>query len=284
MSIRLENVERVILRYHGGKWRLASRIAGLFPSHHTYVEPYGGAASVLMHKPRSHGEVYNDLDDQIVNVFRILRDHEASKELERLLRLTPYSRREFQSSYMDTDDPIERARRTILRSFQGFGSGAVTKAHKTGFRSNANRNGTTPARDWANYPDHIGSFRDRLQGVVIENREALDLIYQHDGRETLFYIDPPYPLGTRYKSAAWADCYRHELTDKDHRALAEVLHNVKGMVVLSGYRCDLYDRDLYPEWRSIELSGLADGGRKRIEVLWFNAAATKRGTQQPLFE
>jgi DNA adenine methylase len=274
---------RPVLRYHGGKWRLAEWIISHFPPHDTYVEAFGGGASVLLRKPRSHGEVYNDLDSEIVNVFRVLRNADQGKELERLLRLTPYSREEHRLSYKDTDDPVEMARRTILRSFQGFSSASVTKVHKTGFRANASRNGTTPARDWSHYPAHISSFIERLQGVVIENRDANEVINQHDSKGALFYADPPYPLGTRYAGAAWKDCYRHEMSDDDHRRLAETLHACKGMVIISGYACDLYDKDLYSGWERVERGAYADGALSRTEVLWLNPLTSRRQGQQNLF-
>jgi DNA adenine methylase len=216
-TANLIQVERPVLRYHGGKWKLAEWIIGLFPPHRAYVEAFGGGASVLLQKPRSHGEVYNDLDSEIVNVFRVLRDVEQAKDLDRRLRLTPYSREEFRLSYEDTADPVEAARRTIVRSFQGFTSASVTKVHKTGFRSNANRNGTTPARDWVHHADHIQSFVERMQGVVIENRQAAEVIERHDSRDTLIYADPPYVSSTRFAGAHWKDCYRHEMNDDDHR-------------------------------------------------------------------
>jgi DNA adenine methylase len=278
----LIQVERPVLRYHGGKWKLAEWIIGFFPPHDTYVEAFGGGASVLLRKPRSHGEVYNDLDSEIVNVFRVLRGVEQGKELERLLRLTPYSREEHRMSYEPTADLVELARRTILRSFQGFSSASVTKVHKTGFRANASRNGTTPARDWSHYPEHISSFIERMQGVVIENRDANEVIDQHASIDTLFYVDPPYPFSTRYAGAAWKDCYRHEMSDDDHRRLAETLHGVKGMVVLSGYPCALYD-DLFGNWKRVEREAYADGARRRTECLWLNPLAVERSSQQSLF-
>jgi len=108
---------RPVLRYHGGKWRLASWIISHFPPHRVYVEPFGGAASVLLRKPRSYAEVYNDMDGEIVNVFRVLRDPARARELERVLRLTPFAREEFELSYIRDEDPIEQARRTIVRAF-----------------------------------------------------------------------------------------------------------------------------------------------------------------------
>lgn len=269
---------RPVLRYHGGKFLSADRIIGYFPPHRIYIEPYAGAASVLMQKPRSYAEVYNDRWGTVVNVFRVLRDPVQACELERLLRLTPFARDEFaacgEADMAAITDPVERARRTILRSFAGFGSAATNAAHTTGFRANSHRSGTTPAMDWARYPNHIPSFTARLRGVVIENRPAVEVIRQHDRSDTLIYADPCYPHSTRNLDAG-QKAYFHEMTDDDHRELAEVLHNVQGMVVLSGYACDLYDRELYPDWRREEFSALADGGRRRTEALWLNPAADR---------
>ncbi len=108
-------VTRPVLRYPGGKYRIAKWIISYFPQHKFYVEPYCGAASVLMRKPRTEGEIINDLDGDVVNVFRVLRDPEQAKELERLVRLTPFAYEEYKRSYDATEDPIERARRTIFR-------------------------------------------------------------------------------------------------------------------------------------------------------------------------
>ena len=113
---------RPMLRWHGGKWMLAPWIIENMPAHRIYVEPYCGAASVLFRKPRAYSEVINDLDGEVTGLFRVLRDRAAAKELERLLRLTPFARTEFDESYTASLDPVEQARRTIVRSFMGFGS------------------------------------------------------------------------------------------------------------------------------------------------------------------
>ena len=136
--------KRPIVRYHGGKWKLAPWIIGHLPPHRVYVEPFGGGASVLLRKPRSYAEVYNDLDGEMVNLFRMARDN--GRELLELLRLTPFARDEFAKAYEQASEPIEQARRTVIRAFMGFGSNAHNRP--TGFRSNSNRSGTTPARDW----------------------------------------------------------------------------------------------------------------------------------------
>lgn len=248
-----------------------------------------------MRKPRSHGEVYNDLDDEVVTLFRVLRDPGQAAELEQLLRLTPFARVEFSDAYELTDEPVERSRRLLVRAYMGFGSNAHSsqqKGHRsTGFRSNSNRSGTTPAQDWANYPDILPAMVARLAGVVIENRDAAIVMAQHDGPDTLHYVDPPYlpetrAQGNRY-DLAWR-MYRHELSRDDHAALLDVLRRLAGMVVLSGYPAPLYDEQL-ARWRRIETEAMADGARPRTEVLWLNPAcaaaldAQAGGHGAPLF-
>lgn len=228
VHLALTAARRPVLRYHGGKWRLAPWVISHFPPHRVYVEPYGGAASVLMRKPRAYAEIYNEFDDEVVNVFRVLQDPVTAERLERQVRLTPFARTEFLLAYHPTEDPVERARRTIIKSFMGFGSSAIhgrsrgmrTRASvwttpATGFRSSSNRSGTTPEHDWANWPDSIRCFVERLQGVVIESRDALDVMRTHDRGDVLHYVDPPYPRITRSRKSE----YRFELTDEDHRAL-----------------------------------------------------------------
>lgn len=257
---------RPLVRYHGGKWKLAPWIIANFPAHRVYVEPYGGGGSVLLRKPRSYAEVYNDLDGEMVNLFRMVRDR--SDELRRALELTPFSRTDFLESYKPAKDPIEQARRTVARSYMGFGSAAAS-GNKTGFRSNSNRSGTTPAHDWTNYPAALVALAERLRGVVIENKDAIEVMQVHDNETALHYVDPPYVHSTRHEGNKYCKkCYRFEMTDDEHRTLAAVLHELKGAVVLSGYPCALYDK-LYAGWQRIENRGAhADGAKYRIEVLW----------------
>lgn len=269
---------RPVLRYHGGKWVLAPWIIAHFPPHRCYVEPFGGAASVLLRRPRAHQEVYNDLDGDVVNVFRVLRDPEAAEALRRACELTTFSRAEWEmASEPAIVDPVERARRTIVRSFFGHGSASVNPDHVTGFRGRSIRNGTVACVDWARWPQQVPRYVERLRGVVIERRDALELIRQHDDPGTLFYCDPPYPHATRGRIR---QCYRHEMDDPGHRALAEVLHQVAGMVVVSGYACDLYDRDLYAGWPRVTCAATADGGRARTEALWLSPRTAAALTQQ----
>lgn len=264
--------KRTVMRYHGGKMTLRAWIISYLAPHRVYVEPYCGAASVLMGKPRSYGEIINDLDGQIVNVFCVLRNPTLAERLRQLIELTPFSRADFEQSYETSGDRIEQARRTIFRSHAGFGSGAAS-GHDTGFRASVSRSYTTPAQDWASYPGHISSFTERLRGVVIESRPALDLIAAHDGDGVLFYCDPPYPHSTRSQKRRRSQMYNFEMTDDDHRELAKRLRSIKGMAVISGYPCPLYDVEIYPDWRRVEKQTCADGARKRIEVLWISPKA-----------
>jgi DNA adenine methylase len=271
---------RPILRYHGGKWRMGRWIISHLPPHDTYCEPYSGAASVLMQKRRSNSEVLNDLNGDVVNLFRVLRDKQQAVELERVLRLTPFARDEFFGAYEETKDPIESARLLLIRSFMGHGSAACNPKHKTGFRNDCTRSYTTPATDWAGFPSHLKRMTARLQGVVIENRPAVDVIQTFDTPQTTFYCDPPYVFSERKSMSRKNHLYEHEMTDQQHRELATVLHAVQGMVVLSGYRSELY-RELYGNWSFVESIAYADGRSPRVEVLWFNPVAAAR-TQQAL--
>lgn len=271
--------KRPIIRYHGGKWRLAPWIISHFPDHRVYTETYGGAASVLLRKPRSYAEIYNDLDGEVVNLFKVTRD--CGGELLDKLYHTPFARQEFVSSYEPSDDPIEQARRTVIRAFMGFGSSAVTRCRhrtkrfnspNTGFRANSNRSGTTPAHDWKNYADCFDLLIERLRGVIVENRPALEIMATHDSDTTLHYVDPPYVSDTRDKGADYA----HEMNDADHIELANFLRGVKGMVVLSGYKSVLYD-ELYGDWHRIDCQAMADGASPRTESLWISPNANLQG-------
>jgi DNA adenine methylase len=266
-----EIVTRPALRYHGGKWRIAPWVISYFPQHRYYVEPFGGGASVLLRKARSYAEVYNDIDNEIVNLFRVLRDDEQSRRLVQLVELTPYSREEFNESYDSSDDPVEWARRTVTRSYLGFGT-MLTGRYGTGFRGNVRRPWKTPCQDWAEYPAALWMVAERLRGVVIENSPAMEILRKHDDSDALFYVDPPYPFCTRNDRRCGG--YRYEMSDDDHRELAEILHRLQGMVVLSGYRCELYS-ELYSDWRYVSTRSYADRALPREEVLWLSPNADR---------
>jgi DNA adenine methylase len=258
-------VRRPALRYHGGKFLLAPWVIRHLPRHRKYTEAFCGAASVLMRKPRVYSEAINDLDDDIVSFFRVLQDPHSAARLAELLYLTPFSRSEWRRAYEPTADPIERARRTVCRSFMGFGSDSLKVNRQTGFRSNSSRSGTTPSLDWSRYPAEIPKFVERIRGVMIDQKPAADMLLEHDSAETLHYVDPPYPHSTRSDIRG----YTHELLDDDHRDLAAVLRGLKGFVVLSGYRCDLYD-DLFGDWIRVDRDVIVFRATRRVESLWLS--------------
>jgi DNA adenine methylase len=272
----MTDIRRPLLRYHGGKWRIAPWIISFFPPHRVYVELFGGGGSVLLRKGRAHEEIYNDLDRDIVNVFRVVRD--SGEDLQRRLSLTLFAREEFALSFEPSDDPIEQARRTIVRAFMGRSTSAATSdlspsgALSTGFKANTDNRGVAEANVWKKYPDALNAIIDRLQGVVIENRNAIKLIGQHDSNDTLFYADPPYVHSTRSTRKE----YRFEMSDDDHIELSKQLNRAAGAVIVSGYDCDLYN-ELYRGWKKHQRNDFTDGMQPRTEVLWM------KGVESNLF-
>lgn len=270
-------LDHPLIRYHGGKFRLAHWIIAQMPNHVCYTEAFGGAAGVLLQKPRAYAEVYNDLDGDIVNLFEVLRDPELREQLIEQLVLTPYSRADFESSWEPTANNIERARRVCIRAQMGFGSAGATKGI-TGFRVDTKRQYGTAQSLWATYPEHLGIIGQRLSGVLIENRPAVQVLKDHDSENTLHYVDPPYVHDTRYAGAKAGRIYRHEMNDLDHEELLSVLLDLEGMVMLSGYPSELYD-DVLTGWTRVDTSArIASyrGAAVRTECLWLNPAA-----QQP---
>jgi len=255
---------------------LAPWIISHFPSHRVYVEPFGGAASVLLQKPRSYAEIYNDLDAEIVNLFRIVRDR--GDELCRALELTPFARDEFELAWEPAEDALERARRTVVRANMGRDSASATMSSKSSFRLYAGGKRATTMQDWTNYPSALVSIIDRLRGVAIENRDALKVMSDYDGSDVLHYVDPPYVFSTRGDDKS---DYRHELDDSEHESLLSFLATLKGKVVLSGYDCELYG-DMLSGWSRVSRTAFADGAQKRTEVLWLSPSCVEMG-DAPLF-
>jgi len=248
-----------VLKYYGGKFRLAKWIISHFPKHDSYVEPFGGGGSVLLQKHPSPVETYNDLDGDVCNFFQVVRDR--VDELIRAIRLTPWSRDEFELCLTSAEDSLERARRLYFRLKMSMHGG--TRAIASNFRRHKSK--CSPAAGIK--PQVLYEAAKRLSLVQIENRDAIKLISDMDTPETLFYLDPPYVTETRTDK----NRYAHELADEDHRAIADAVHKVSGHVVISGYACDLY-KELYEDqgWLRIDTDTQANGGVKRQESLWLN--------------
>ena len=270
MTLPVGQIERPALRYRGGKWRLAPWIISHLPPHECYVEPFMGACSVLLQKPPSDFEVINDLDGDVVAFFEMLRTR--PDELQQAIALTPFSRAEYQACRQPvpegTRDPqLEQARRLYTRCWQGRGS----STSDGGWRFQKAWNGwkmNTPV-----YFKHLGHLADmalRLAHVQIENTDALAVIRRFDAPTTCFYIDPPYVFSTRVASVR--RLYTAEMDDRAHEALAETLHGIQGMALVSGYPSALYDR-LYGHWRCETTTAYAEQQKATTEALWINPAA-----------
>ena len=275
MSTTATTITRPALRYHGGKFRLAPWVMQFFPPHQRYVEPFGGAAGVLLRKPRSYAEVYNDLDGDIVNFFRVVRDRESRQQLTEACQLTPYARDEWELAYEPTDNPVERARRTAVRAAMGFGSAGATKG-RGGFRIDTARTYSTAMHNWADYPECLGALGERFACVLIENRPAIEVMRQHDAPDALHFVDPPYLPETRQISNS-SRYYRHELTEADHIELLQALATLTGYVVLSGYPSELYQYHLRGWTMHTTKARIAAnrGTGIRTEVVWLNPACTE---------
>jgi DNA adenine methylase len=264
----MSEIKSPIMRYHGAKFRLAPWVISHFPEHKCYVEPFGGAAGVLIQKPQSYAEVYNDLDDDVVNLFKVLRHPEKNLQLRELCALTPYSRKDFELAFEPCDESVEKARRMVVRATMGFGSASATGG-TTGFRTDTKRQYATAMHLWSRYPDNLASVCQRLQSVLIEHKPAIEVMRKHDGIETLHYCDPPYVPESRVKGNRY---YQHEMTEQDHESLLKSILDLKGMVIISGYDSELYN-DYLASWRKEEKSARISAGRgtgKRIECLWIS--------------
>jgi len=254
--------------YYGGKTRLAKQIAEHFPQHGHYVEPFAGSLAVLLAKPRAGMETVNDLDGDIMTFWRVLREQPA--ELMRAAALTPHSRTEHRAAEIRPHDltDLERARRVWVQLTQGRGGTLRT----TGWRhylSSASSPSTSFPDYLTGYVDRMAAAAERLIGVSLECRPALEVIAAYGQHEdVLLYVDPPY-LGTTRSSRQ----YQVEMSrEHEHRQLADALLECRASVVLSGYASPLYD-ELYRAWHVTRINtttGQSSGSGERTEVLWPN--------------
>ncbi|KMV15910.1 hypothetical protein ACT17_22670 [Mycolicibacterium conceptionense] len=248
-----------LLRYPGAKWTLAPRIVAEFGPHAHYVEPYFGSGAVFFTKPPSLHEVLNDIDGEVVNFWRVLREH--TEDLCWAIETTPWSRAEYEASTAPADDPIESARRFAVRTWQAH---AAVRSKVTGWRNR----GPAQARAgmsqrWRKVPEQLRAVADRLTDAEIESRDALEVIERFNGADVLLYVDPPYLRQTRT-----AKLYAHETDDAHHVELLELLRRHRGPAVVSGYASELYD-DTLGDWeRVVVRAPKVEKGAARDEVLW----------------
>lgn len=274
-----------LVHWAGGKGRQLSELLPLIPTTRIYVEPFGGGGSVLLNRPRSEIEVYNDLDRQLVNLFRVLRDDDYYVSFRRRVALVPYSRAEFERAlhFDDVDDPVDRAVAFYTALNQSI------SGKRLGTTGDWSRNRTVNNADaWFRRQETLSAVADRIRSVQVECRDALDIISEWDTAETTFYLDPPYILDTRGRNKYYAV----EPGDDFHESLVERLLTTRGGVVLSGYAHPIYYplikagwcTDSYGQATTMDIAESFKGTtRHRVEVVYRNRVAYDRSIQRPLF-
>ena len=251
---------KALLKYPGGKWRIAEWIISHFPAHKVYLEPFFGSGAVFFNKIPSYIETINDVDENIVNLFRVCR--ERPKELAAALNLTPCAKQEFIACYeMKTEDPVEWARRVVVRYHQSFGT---SNSSKNTWRNVQTPGGPRCATMWNYLPDAVIEACQRMKEVQIECLDAIELIKRYDNPDTLIYCDPPY-----LRSLRKDNMYACEMTEAQHRELLEALLATKSKVMISGYDSALYNKVLVG-WHTDTIETTAQMGLKRTEKIWMN--------------
>src|SRR5947208_5969305 len=254
---------------YGGKSSHLAWLQPLLPACHHYVEPFAGSAAVLLNREPSPVETHNDIDGEVTNFFRVLRDQK--EKLVEQIGLTPFSREEFYRALSEeaVDSDVERARRFFVRARQvRTGLAQTASLGRWANCKNTSRAGMSGVVSrWLGSIEMLPNIAERLLRVQIENRPALEIIRLYDDRNTLLYCDPPYIHASRGDSKAYA----YELSDQEHANLAKTLSAIKGKAAVSGYRCDLMD-SLYRDWKRTDSTAKTCHSVKqaRVEALWTN--------------
>jgi DNA adenine methylase len=233
------------------------------------LEPFGGAASVLLNKAPCEVEAYNDLDLKISRLFRVLQ-MQGSAFVDRL-RFVPYSEYEFEiaAEYPADASEVEMAARDFIRWRQSFGGRGKTWSYTT---KRARGGMAGDVNGWWTAIDQLPQVIERLRRVQILTQPAIDAIRRFDHEEAVIYCDPPYVPDTRAVNSR--DVYGIEMNETAHCELGAMLNKCRSKVIISGYPSDLYE-DLYGSWRRVEfdMPNHAAGGRTKMrkrETLWLN--------------
>jgi len=265
---------RAPFAWYGGKFYYSQWIIEHFCHHRVYIEPFGGAANILLNKSSSEVEIFNDLDHRIVNFFKVLRDKDKFEEFLRLANLTPYSRKEFEDIIEEdkSKDPVKSAWCFFVKCRQAIGGLGMSKLTESSWAMSlrTRRKMAEPVSKYLSAIEGLQDIAERFRSVSIENMEAIKLIKKYDCEDALIYCDPPYLPETRHGSNA--KTYSFEMSYEDHENLLRTLNKCKSSVIISGYHSDLYDKKL-SNWRTDTIEGkahIANSGQQRTEVLWMN--------------
>ena len=257
---------RTVLKYPGSKWNIAGQLVNLIPEHHSYVEPYFGSGAVLFNKPISNIETVNDLDSNVVNLFRCIQVD--PERLARMVMITPFSREIYDYQFIGKESTLylsdfQKAVNFLICCWQGHGF--RTNGYKVGWKNDVQgREKAYALWNWYRLPEWIIDIAERLRMVQIENRPALEVIKRFDYENAFMYIDPPYLLGTRAGKQ-----YAHEMTDAEHEELLKMLLQSKAKIMISGYESEMYNEYLW-EWNKVIFDSCAEHGKPRKEVVWMN--------------
>ncbi|MDX1993984.1 MAG: DNA adenine methylase [bacterium] len=261
---------KIAFGWYGGKYSHLEWLLPLLPETTHYCEPFGGSAAVLINRKPSPVETYNDIDGDVVNFFRVLRTQKD--ELLEAIGLTPFSREEFELAIEEPRESLsdlEKARRFFVRARQvRTGLAQTASSGRWAHCLLTSRAGMAGAVSrWLGSVEGLAEIAQRLLRVQIEHTSALEVIERYDSKETLFYCDPPYLHGSRGDNKAYA----FEMTDNDHRKLAEVLRGVQGKVAISSYSSPLMS-NLYRDWQCIQAPSktIHSVKQERVELLWIN--------------
>ena len=268
--------KRTLIPWFGGKHRMSGRIIELLPSDHVvYCEPFGGAASVLLNKPRSRVEVYNDLNEGLYSLFIVLADEAHFARFYGQLLLHRYSREAFARNlerWQVSSDVVERAMAFYVLARQSFGGKAETFGYEVG------KGSSTKVDSFLNALAQLPEIHERTNGVIVEHNDWRKVIAAYDTPQTVFYLDPPYVPATRRSK----DDYKHELSHADHVDLVERLLSIEGRALMSGYAHDVYKPLEAAGWHRLEwsytssaagttrISKSTKADRQRIECLWLH--------------